>query len=413
MTLTEIMNSKRRADQYILARYFYCIGEPILSDATYDKFDRLLRQAGFPELEEYFNRSYDDDPVPFALLNEIGVEPVDRKVSAEESELLSVLDEQKSLSIHSITEPNEAFTYFQRAKLAGQKVVASLKMDGINTKMAYIDGRFKVSMSRARAGYGFNFTDQSKIIMPETLPTDQKEMRVIGESFCDPESLPYLKDKYDASKYKTAKSSALSMLRVKHDREDYKYLKTYVFYAEGLAPTLSETFQILKEHNVNVPPYLVLDASEAPDTYDEFCKWLKATILDPIWVMSKGLPSDGVVLEIDDFSYEGVTAGIYNTRQLALKFDHWAFTYYKGIITDIKMAQQRVFWSVRLMIEPVKTDDDCTATVINSYSPSILVENDLYVGKTVYFERDSGAINKLIYGDRLAEILQREESNES
>lgn len=35
MTLDELMGSDRYRDQFILARYFYRIGEPVLSDAEY------------------------------------------------------------------------------------------------------------------------------------------------------------------------------------------------------------------------------------------------------------------------------------------------------------------------------------------------------------------------------------------
>ena len=75
----------------------------------------------------------------------------------------------------------------------------------------------------------------------------------------------------------------------------------------------------------------------------------------------------------------------YVSRQLALKFDHWGYACYEGIIKSIRIEQRRVNKSVRIEIEPVKTRDGNNATVINSFNPSIIIENDLYIGKKDIF----------------------------
>lgn len=63
-----------------------------------------------------------------------------------------------------------------------------------------------------------------------------------------------------------------------------------------------------------------------------------------------------------------------------------------------------MFKSVRIRIDPITTDDDCKAEYINSFNPRILIDNELYEGKEVYFEKNAGAVNILIHGERLEEL---------
>ena len=57
-------------------------------------------------------------------------------------------------------------------------------------------------------------------------------------------------------------------------------------------------------------------------------------------------------------------------------------------------------------IERMQTNDACEAKIINIFNPSILIHNDIKVGDFVYFERNSGAVNILIHGKRLDDLLK-------
>lgn len=63
-------------------------------------------------------------------------------------------------------------------------------------------------------------------------------------------------------------------------------------------------------------------------------------------------------------------------------------------------------------IEPIKSSDGCNATYINAFNPGIVIENDLYVGKEVWFERNAGAVNILIHGKRLEGIMNGNEDSD-
>ena len=69
--LSKLTNEKRYLDLYILFRYFYKIGEPIVTDEFYEKFQKIIFNAGIGL--QYKNQSYDDDEIPYALLEEFNL----------------------------------------------------------------------------------------------------------------------------------------------------------------------------------------------------------------------------------------------------------------------------------------------------------------------------------------------------
>ena len=398
----------RHADLYILARYLYRSGDPLLTDAAYEELQSTLQSINYPGLQEYFDRSYDDDPVPYDLLEEFQLEIAKPLIDKSREELVPILDEDKSLSIASVTNYRDAYQFMMEKRALGLDVMTSLKMDGINTKTLFVDGSFVLGMSRGRSGSGFDFTDNLRHTFPHTIETSIPELKITGESFVEKKGLPILREKYNQDGYKTSKSAAISLLRVAHAKEDYNYLHTKVFAVEGLAETLDETFSILRNNGFDVVPHKLIHWEDIPADFNAFEVWLKEEVFDYLKHEQdkETMPADGVVLEVNDLNWAGVQKNQYSNRQLACKFEYWAFDYYRSKIVDIIYSQRRVTGSLRVEIEPVVTNDDCTATFINVFNPSILILNNLKVGSDIYFERNSGAVNILLYGDKLKKKLE-------
>lgn len=219
MTVKDFMDNRQWGAVYILARYFYRIGEPIISDALYDNLEKHIRGNYYERYEQYLTRTYDEDPVPYAYLKLIGINPVvPSPADPEDQELYGYLNEDKSFSIASVTSYEEAFPFFQKAKENELDVVVSLKVDGVNTKMLYVDEKFALSLSRGRAeGNSFSYTENSAKVLPAEFKSGKKLVKVVGESFVVDEGLPFLRNKYGkADGYVSGKSSAISLLRVKH-----------------------------------------------------------------------------------------------------------------------------------------------------------------------------------------------------
>lgn len=405
--LNKLIADKRIVDLYVLARYFYRIGNPIIDDAVYDHLEHTLQINNVVSAIPYLNRSYDDDPIPEKLLQEMNVAPATFLLKENVTDLATTLNDEKSLSIHSVTDTRAAYSFFMELRRNHLDFVASLKVDGVNTKMLYTNGELCLSLSRGRNdGSSFDYMEGSSKVMPLKITTYDgiHHLKITGESYVDREALPFLREKYNTEKYKTSKSSAISMLRTRHAREDYKHLHTLVFYADVSSSTIMDMFFQMKQYGFETVPHVLHSWNEIPERFDDFSKWLPENVMYPIWNMGKTLPSDGCVIEVNDLSWTGDINGQYSTRQLALKFGPWKFKIYKGTITNIRLEQRRVYKSVRIEIQPIITDDDCKAQVINSFNPAILIDNDLEVGKEIYFEKNAEAVNILIHGKRLISL---------
>lgn len=408
-TLQDLLSEKRYFDIWILARYFYRIGEaPIITDSVYDRMTNLFKEKCYDELHAYLDRTYDDDPIPYDLLEEIGVRPYVPVTKIGRNDLFDLLNEDKSLSIDSIVNYRSAYDFLMDKVDNKLDVAASLKMDGVNVKSLYQSGKFSLSLSRGRASNSFDFTDQAAYVLPAFINNDLPELRVTGECFVVKEGLEKLRAKYAQDKYKTSKSAAISLLRVKHSINDYKDLRLKVFAAEGLADTVIKTFEILKSFGFDVVPYLFIPWDTIPKDYDDFCIWLRDAVFQQMHEaqLAGDMPADGVVLEVNNYGWQDTISNQYSNRQIACKFDFWAFESYKAIVKEIVIVQRRVTASVRVKIEPMQTNDACEAKIINIFNPSILIHNDIKVGDFVYFERNSGAVNILIHGKRLDDLLK-------
>lgn len=408
MTLEHLKAVGRTFDYYVLARYFYRIGEPILDDSSYEELENIIKNEYYFQASEYLNRSYDDDPVPTALLNEIGVTPIQIAVPKDKKELFEYLNSEKSLSINSVTTYDEAFVFFRRYRAEHKDLVTSIKLDGDNVKTLYLDSRLRLSLSRGRGGgVSFDFTNTIANVFPQSLERAPHDLKIYAEAFVEPDYLPVLRRKYNLAGYKTSKSAAISLLRVQHDAEDYKHLKVIVHGVEGVGDSVTESFEIAKKWGFTIVKHKLIHWEDIPADMQEFKVWLKNNVFDYFEKEAAEFPSDGVVVEVNDLHYTGIVSGQYTDRQLALKFEQWSYKCYKGIIEDICWEQKRVLASCRIKIRPMKTDDGCSANYINGFNFSILAQEGLTIGSEVYYVRNSGAVNILVYGKDLDRLLGR------
>ena len=95
----------------------------------------------------------------------------------------------------------------------------------------------------------------------------------------------------------------------------------------------------------------------------------------------------------------GVTGGIaaYKAAELTSRLKKEGY----DVITSIIIEQRRVFCCCKVTIEPVITSDGCEAVVINTFNPSFLLNNNLKVGSTIQFARQSGTVNVFCNGTML------------
>ena len=404
--LSKLTNEKRYLDLYILFRYFYKIGEPIVTDEFYEKFQKIIFNAGIGL--QYKNQSYDDDEIPYALLEEFNLTymiPGKEEMGSYYEELNS----EKSTSIEPIENYRDFFKYVEDKR--NYDLIISPKKDGVNIKCLYVKGELKVVLTRGRSSNSFNVTEYGSKIIPKYIKTDKEKVIVYGEVGID-ESYVDKVPRKGGGTFKQAKTAGLSILRTGFDDEKwYKYLKFHAFNAEGLDyNTISETLDFLKDNGFDTVPYKVYKPEEIPNNFDDFCKWCKSE-MTYFWELSKikDISTDGLVVDVNLKNIETNKDGIYLDRNKALKFEYWSYVYYKGKVKNLIIEQQAQDASVVIEIEPIKTKDNATATRVTGYNLFRVISLGLKPGSDIYFMRVSNTISVLLLGDKLDKMLKEGE----
>jgi NAD-dependent DNA ligase len=403
--VSKLIKDKRAVDLYILARHIYRCGDSLISDESYRTLDTTMNKFNATPI---VNQSYDDDDVPIELLKEFNLTSYIYKLGAS-SKYSEILREDKSMSIESIENYHEAHKRFMETP--EEDKFMSAKINGVNLRLGYVADEFSISMTRGRDGEAFDVTSNMSKIIPLKINSGKNELVVYGEGVTETEHFKEIpKNQFD--KFTSERSAALSMLRVTIDDYYYNYLHYLAFNADGLSDTVSGTFKGLRDLGFETPPSILIKAEEVPKDFNDFCIWLKEK-MDYIFYECKkaGFPSDGAVVELNSREIVGKISGQYSTRNMALKFEQWAFEYQVGIVKDIVMEQQSVNASFVIEIEPMIVDGGITQKRITCYNPSYIVNNNVTKGSRIYYERDSGAIAKPIFGERLRKLLNGEDSS--
>lgn len=385
---------RTRKNEMLLLRAGYRYGHPFVDDDTYNIMLSWYTDA-FEDLSFFNTQAYDDDTYDGIMLETLRSAKiiVEEKCKIDE-ELKVSLDQEKSTSILPVLKYEDVHHFLSGTGF--NKILFSLKIDGVNTKKGYRDGVFAAGLSRGRSSNSLDYTNSLRKIVPNEIQTDAHFVSVTSEAYVDVDYLEVLRKKYPDKNFKTPKSSAISMLRVsEYDAEDMQHLKVLSFDSDGLGSDKLEIYQNLQEKGFKVPPYIVVDRSEVPKTEEEFNTWLDA-ILDKIreHQIAENLPADGVVCEKIGFS-NGTRKDQYSDSNIAIKFSHWSSLYYTSTVKNILVEQRRVNASTVLEIEPVVTEDGNVATRVNGASLAILINNGIKIGSEIKFSRKSSAYNVL------------------
>lgn len=385
----ELLRAQRFEDLFRLSRFLYNVGEEGITDEVYDLLVEYCKEENV--MQDYLNRLYEDDPIPYDLLE--GVELAGSDILNDSfNEYIEELQVEESLSIEPIFDYDAAWEWCRN--LTGEDIVMSLKVDGVFWKALVNQGKLLAACSRGRhqaAVYDYTYAIQQAT--PKTIPV-QDELRIFGESYVQEDYLEGLREKYPNKKFIGPKFASNSLSRVKYKPEDYEGYRCLVHGMSGYGKTLEEQYRFAKELGYDVVPYILIKANEIPTSKFEFIEWLRGK-LDFFWDNYKHVPSDGVVLAVNNLSFVGQINGIYSTNNLALKLEYWNNKLLCGKVTDIWIEQRRVFASCRVTIEPMKLYDGSEARVINTFNPRKLIDANIHVGSRVYYERTSNAINVL------------------
>lgn len=395
----DLTTQKRLIDALIVLRYFYRIGQPLLSDQKYNSLEESI-QKYYPD-DEVFKRTYDEDPLPFKLLSEGGLDSfIISNFFTVDSEIRTKLEDDKSTSIKPVKSDLDVWSFVQAN--AGRDFILMPKVDGVFTR-TYCDSRPLLSLSRGRKGECLDYTENILKVLPSTIDSKWGSFIVKGEASVDYSALTLLRGKYPSKDYVTPKSSAISMLLTQHEYEDYKYLRVRMFDADGLSDTVSGTLDTLKQIGFETVPYNIVPFEKIPKDFQQFKKWF-TEVMDEFYQSIKHLYTDGAVFEINDKTVAYDIKNQYMSKNIAIKYGNWEASITKSKIKRVLLEQKQVHASVRLEIEPVITPDFSEARILNIFNLDMAQQSGYFPGEYAYFKREGGSSNNAVTGEELNKI---------
>lgn len=385
--------------RYIYARFRYRIGSPVISDIEYDSLDKKFKSLG--KLTEYTERSYDQDPVPYAIFEIL------EKTPEEISTMVSVLNwsgaevpedvkpvllEVECKSIHS--ENTLEMCYPWMAEHKGVPCLLMAKVDGNNTTSIWTKPNPESDLSVYRytqtRGSGdskpINITANMSKIVPKALNIKQDHLIVTAEAVYDERYMDFMRESVGVSLL-TPRTAALSFLRIKdYPEELYKYIRLLVFktnYGDKLSDSLTYAASLGFEI---VPTFKFVPDFE---DFEDF----RVRMTDTIWKFyklchAKGIDIDGLVAQVDsktEFSQQS-TSGLYDFGNFAVKAVAWEPDIFESVVVRIEMEPGVEQYNCVALVEPVTTKNGKKLSRVNLYNPQNMMANGVTAGSRIRFK---------------------------
>ena len=179
--------------KYIIARWAYSVGQPIMSDAEYTILDRSMK-ARFPK-NPYCQRSWSSDPCPVAMLKEYGYPQL----------IQAVVLSDKTESIPSLNSLIEVRTMYESMH---EPHSVSFKIDGWNIQASYYNGELVNVQTRGRSSDAMN-AEAIAPRLPKTIPEMGRVLVVMECSIPDSEFM-WFKENFGSTSQRGAVSTALA-----------------------------------------------------------------------------------------------------------------------------------------------------------------------------------------------------------
>lgn len=407
------INNLSDAEKYLLTRYLYKYGMSPINDIEYDELEKTVKSesARVSEItdlfgndirENPFETSYDDDTTRPSLL-------IDRCLSDDEKQKLMIMEMQATagntaesleayvsksmLSYRTLEECKPWIDKFYDAEFC-----ISPKIDGINTTTEYVGGKFCTSRTRGRGKNAIDISYKMGVHMPSEIDYEDRFI-VVAEAVVAKSGLEdYNKkiglddgvDSYHPGEKAlvTCRGAALSILRRTDIPEDcINYVNTLVFRT-NIGDTLAYGLEVAKSLGFNTVPFEVHKFSYK--NYEEYTK----EISELIWkykdtMENLGIPTDGLVLQINDNKYFGSmsTNTAYDGGNLAVKALAWEAGVYTARVKDIIMSADGNYqYNCKAKIEPTYTAEGKKMQLVNLYNVNTMITNDVHPGDYIQFE---------------------------
>lgn len=298
-------------ERFIIARWAYSVGEPIISDAEYTLLLNKF-QATKPDWD-YVKCSWSSDPCPTALLKEYGYERLIAKV---------VLTE-KTESIPSLNDWYSIMSIYKDYQY-GEDTFVSYKHDGWNIQANYFNGNLVDVRSRGRSADALDVSVLA-CILPKQIPV-QGSVRVVGECTCSKELFKTMKIVFNNALERSAVRTAIA------HPEYTPRLSFHAFDIDGYKPD-GNVFACLQRWGFDVPAYAFVSSFD--DLVEKFEQFGERE-------SSYGYPTDGLVIRSGSYKH-------------ALRVGAWEEPIYSTYVTGYEQSYGGHIISMNVLVKPIHT----------------------------------------------------------
>ena len=356
-------------DKYIISRWCYSIGKPIISDAEYNQLHRTMC-ALYPD-NPYVNRSWSSDPCPKELLI----------ANNMQSYIYDVILTDKTESIPSLN------TFLDLESVLGKIKYGTIsyKHDGWNYQASYYDGRLVLFQSRGRERDAVS-AEHMMPYLPQEIPMKGK-VTVVMEMTVSNEAFEFCKRKFGNTSQRGAVSTLIA------NKEYSNLLSMHAFNIVSDTP-IDNVFETLANWGYKTPMWKYVnsydDILQALNEYSEF-------------LPQYGYPTDGLVFKGEFTRAIRLMAWqepIYYSYVLTK--EECESMYIEGPYTE-KHAAHRI--SVNVTIHPIIMKNSTQRTIPMNNLQRI-IDYNLQPGSPIAFRIASSAIADM--DEEATKLIQKE-----
>lgn len=332
-------------DRFLIARWTYLMGEPILSDIEYDKLEKQFKLE-YPD-DVHSNQTWSFDECPTELLKKYNLSNL----------ICNPTMGYMAESIYSINTEEEFYEVFHNLN---ERSRLSFKIDGWNTRVSYFNGRIVRVETRGRSGTNLDINN-IHTLFPQKIPI-MARTAVTGEL-----SIP--NSKWEDFKMLTGNNDQRASVRSALARSavDYlSFLSFNIFIENG--NEVIDQYELLKSLGFQSPKYVWVN------NFEELKKY--------VWYMSYinrayGYLTDGLVIENSQYQY-AIRLGAWE--------EHAMHSYVEGY--EENQGMYGTFLKVKCY--PVGVEGK-TFPRISINNIANIVENNLQIGYPIAFNLRSSA----------------------
>lgn len=334
-------------DRFIVSRWMYSIGEPIISDAEYTQLLNAVT-AQYPD-SEYVHRSWSSDPCPIELLKTYGYGDSIRNI------ILS----DKTESIPSI---NDWGTLKSIYGSLNEEATLSFKHDGWNVQASYYNGELVQFQTRGRASDAISVA-HLKSRIPQTIPK-MGRYTVCMEATVSNSNYKIIQQELGGRSQRGAVSSCLA-------RREYSHLIDLSAFSIIGDEQILNPFPVLGEWGFQTVYWITVH------NYQELLDGIKElSSLHEIYQH----PTDGLVLR--------------STLTRAIRLDAWEEPIYHSYVTGYEETHGMHRMGIKAMIRPIAMKNS-TQKLVSCTNYQRIIDNDLRIGYPIAFRLSSMAIADL------------------